>query len=785
MALKDLKSDLSKFRMPKKDPLESKERVDVNKKQNQTPLSSMVESAPKIPRSQTTTNKEGVDPRKFDNSPNFLGETDPSKMNNQSQFLGETTPNKADNQSQFLGETTPNKADNQSQFLGETTPKPMSLEERYLGQTTPTTSEPTSQFLGETTPTPSDRSSNFLGETTPTKMVQGDKDKGETTPTTFNFNPNHSDRATTPTDVNYFQDIHSKGFTSIFGGVESTKFIGVNPDQTQFDGIVPITGKFVSNEYKVSTQNDSGIGKEYTDKVLKTTYNKFNLKEDSHNSSIFKQPFILSGIQREKGEPQTLGFGSFSFIRGGAVTATQRATLDVVRLSQFLLTPRGITWTAKQVGLQRSQKFGKVFTPANTLTAAGGQNRGLRPDRSGILGLDVTGKYKIPLISGYYDKLSDIYKTDLFSPTTFVGSPFISQTDTRGGFDSVYGIGVTTTTRYENTIDNSSQKSGNDTADYTQTYEPLGLKAQTLGTFDTYKDDLPVAGTDEYTDFGLTSQPNETGGGVNLKTDTDTIKKYETVAYGKLPDRVPNSPTIDFRSLLDGKQKDIAKSDDYSEYNINKRVNFPTPGKISETENRTEWWRTEEHEGNSDRYDKVTASPIGSGELNDLVHFWITNENGGDRIQFRGTVSGISDTFSPSWDSIQYNGRADQAYKYSTFDRSVSFNFQAYATSRIEMKPLWNKLQRLSTMTMPKYSGKNGYEGILVRFRLGNLYYNKLAFIESLTYTISDELPWEISMLGSNEPIGEIPMGADVAIGFKILDDRRPQYRQKVYDWNF
>ena len=755
MALKDLKSDLSKFRMPKKDPLESKERVDVNKKQNQTPLSSMVESAPKIPRSQTTTNKEGVDPRKFDNSPNFLGETDPSKMNNQSQFLGETTP------------------------------KPMSLEERYLGQTTPTTSEPTSQFLGETTPTPSDRSSNFLGETTPTKMAQGDKDKGETTPTTFNFNPNHSDRATTPTDVNYFTDIHSKGFTSIFGGVESTKFIGVNPDQTQFDGIVPITGKFVSNEYKVSTQNDSGIGKEYTDKVLKTTYNKFNLKEDSHNSSIFKQPFILSGIQREKGEPQTLGFGSFSFIRGGAVTATQRATLDVVRLSQFLLTPRGITWTAKQVGLQRSQKFGKVFTPANTLTAAGGQNRGLRPDRSGILGLDVSGKYKIPLISGYYDKLSDIYKTDLFSPTTFVGSPFISQTDTRGGFDSVYGIGVTTTTRYENTIDNSSQKSGNDTADYTQTYEPLGLKAQTLGTFDTYKDDLPVAGTDEYTDFGLTSQPNETGGGVNLKTDTDTIKKYETVAYGKLPDRVPNSPTIDFRSLLDGKQKDIAKSDDYSQYNINKRVNFPTPGKISETENRTEWWRTEEHEGNSDRYDKVTASPIGSGELNDLVHFWVTNENGGDRIQFRGTVSGISDTFSPSWDSIQYNGRADQAYKYSTFDRSVSFNFQAYATSRIEMKPLWNKLQRLSTMTMPKYSGKNGYEGILVRFRLGSLYYNKLAFIESLTYTISDELPWEISMLGSNEPIGEIPMGADVAIGFKILDDRRPQYRQKVYDWNF
>ena len=127
MALKDLKSDLSKFRIPKKDPLENKKIDEVNKKTNQTPLSSMVDSAPKIPRSQTTTNKEGVEPRKFDNS------------------------------SQFLGETTPTPSNNSEQFLGETTPKPMSLEERYLGQTTPTPSNNSEQFLGETTPSKMDR----------------------------------------------------------------------------------------------------------------------------------------------------------------------------------------------------------------------------------------------------------------------------------------------------------------------------------------------------------------------------------------------------------------------------------------------------------------------------------------------------------------------------------------------------------------------------------------------------------------------------------------------------
>ena len=43
MALKDMKSDLSKFRISKNTPLESKERVEVNKNLNKTPLSSMTE----------------------------------------------------------------------------------------------------------------------------------------------------------------------------------------------------------------------------------------------------------------------------------------------------------------------------------------------------------------------------------------------------------------------------------------------------------------------------------------------------------------------------------------------------------------------------------------------------------------------------------------------------------------------------------------------------------------------------------------------------------------------
>ena len=48
---------------------------------------------------------------------------------------------------------------------------------------------------------------------------------------------------------------------------------------------------------------------------------------------------------------------------------------------------------------------------------------------------------------------------------------------------------------------------------------------------------------------------------------------------------------------------------------------------------------------------------------------------------------------------------------------------------------------------------------------------------------MSDQTPWEISLLGSETPLGELPMGVDITIGLKILGSNRPQLASKVYDW--
>ncbi len=1009
MALKDMKSDLSKFRMPKKEPLQSKERVDVNKNLNKTPLSSMAESAPKIPRSTTTVNKEGVnpqkvnqsekfkgetspqpmdnsekflgetttkpmsleerylgqtDPTKANNSEQFLGETTPKSMNNQSQFLGETTPKQANNKIQFLGETTPKQADNESKFLGETTPNESDRSSKFLGETTPTEANNQSQFLGETTPTEMNNQSNFLGETTPNESDRSSKFLGETTPNEMNnqsqflgeTTPLSSDRSskflgettptpmnipngenelgeTTPTDfsfkkklenegkdfkeVNYFQDIHSKGFTSRFGGVEASKFVGVNPNNTVFDSTNSLysnpnnflhKGKFTLGSTYSKSFNDVaglnsgeegfGLGKGHAQRkspsFLDEMYSKFNLKDDSFNRGLglFRQPFILRGIQRRKvskGEPQVWGLGGFNYdegaIRGGIVTSTVRALIDVARIGSWFASVPGILWGAKQFGMQRQQQFGKVWTPVNMLAAIGGQHIGLKPMRAGLIPLDdPTTKYgtilkgyevaenagflakKAATILAQYDTLDIVYGKTVKGFNFKNGIGHTWKSDKQGGFNSLYGINITGPSehrRYVNTFANQSKDNADEKAKYKQKFNPLTatMKTGDVSLRDTYvqegstfepgetpigKDIVEeigsvdkVSGTDylkrryfdsneqenpddfagrkydnevpyrftqttpsegtvddfaKETDLGLNANNlpasflnnkirTEDGDPHNLEkkgSDTElTIRDYETIAYGNIPKRGTNDGLIDFRSLLTGNEKKRSEISNYKENRLEVKSGFNTPGLVGA--DRTDYTK------DTTRFDAVQAlRPVATkAELkNDLVKFYlqpISKKDTGDEFyQFRGTVNGITETFSPSWDSLKFSGRADQGYKYSSFERSVSFNFKMWATSRTEMKPMYEKLEALSTFTMPLYRGSKAYQGILVKMTLGDLYVDKLTFIESLSYSFPDEAPWDVNLDGSD--LGVRPMGIDISIGFKILDDVRPEYKAQVYD---
>src|SRR5210317_784840 len=798
----------------------------------------------------------------------FKGETEPTDKDSTGQFLGETTPTEVEQGDKFKGEVNPTVMSLGDKFKGETTPDrfPYILRQENEGK------DPTNfpYIFRQENEGKDPGKVNYIedlhanGFTSNMYPIGGPKKSSQF----IGVDPSQTqfDGATSLYGklglTNFIVDDDATGFTKDMFPIGSSKkpsqFTGVDSAGTVFDeksseysntkslynglSYRPGYGKFkfdkeTGNVQRYSESNKYLIDNELTrlgisqlqemrssPSFLDEMYHKFNLRDDAFNlgTAAFAHPLILRGIQRkkiDKGEPQKWGFGfpiDDGLVRGGIVTALDRAVVDAVRLGKWMVSVQGLLWGIKQLGLQQStanvesitgKRKTKIWTPINTLATTLGGFAGLHPNRHGITPFDsnegtysevldekrnahtddkklANGPKSNRLVNRWNKEFEQLPNGDVKDKGD--GSKLLDKLKNAfsGGPNSLYGLGdFAPNQSTENTIPDAQLGELGRTYNQKKQYNPTAAGPNPSGK----KGD---AFEPNNTELGLNAN-NLPGSFLNntIKTDTEShpieknytagevIKNYETIAYGNIPTREAGNPSIiDFRSLLtDGGAERLRADNEFTDYpnkHIHTRVGFATYEPGRDLTNHSEGITA----------DPITSAPVGSNDVNDLVHFWVTEEGGGNRCQFRGTITGLTDTFSPSWDSVKYAGRADQGYKYGTFERSVSFNFQAYATSRADMIPMWKKLQMLSTMTMPEYVSQ-GYNGTLVRFKLGSLYNDKLSFIDSLTYTISDDVPWDINIDGL---LGEVPMGIDVAIGFKVLDDTRPEYTAAgtaIYDW--
>jgi len=153
-----------------------------------------------------------------------------------------------------------------------------------------------------------------------------------------------------------------------------------------------------------------------------------------------------------------------------------------------------------------------------------------------------------------------------------------------------------------------------------------------------------------------------------------------------------------------------------------------------------------------------------------------------DIFTFRAALTGLTDSFSPGWQPIDYVGRADKSYLYSSFERSVDLQFRVYATSRDELKPMWRKLNYLATYTMPEYDNNYiTYRGKYLRLTVGDLFIQQPVLISNLFYTLVDnDTTWEINL--EEDPTNkQVPMRVDVNMSLRMLTDYLPQYMGQAY----
>ena len=152
---------------------------------------------------------------------------------------------------------------------------------------------------------------------------------------------------------------------------------------------------------------------------------------------------------------------------------------------------------------------------------------------------------------------------------------------------------------------------------------------------------------------------------------------------------------------------------------------------------------------------------------------------GGKTVQFRTTISGLSETLSPSWDSNKFVGNPFSYHTYSGIERSISFNFKVFSLNLDEHKIAWDKLNFLTGLVYPQgYYTNSSVKPPFIQFTLGDLYKNKYSFIDSLSYTFDDSTPWEI-----DEKNFRLPMVIDVSTTIKFLESRGNTSGKKFYSF--
>ena len=163
---------------------------------------------------------------------------------------------------------------------------------------------------------------------------------------------------------------------------------------------------------------------------------------------------------------------------------------------------------------------------------------------------------------------------------------------------------------------------------------------------------------------------------------------------------------------------------------------------------------------NGDSINKTMISPL----TRDLIPVWMSSVNGGGSVQFRAVLTGFSETVSPSWDSSKFVGNPFPFWTYTGVERSASFTLKLYCQNEEELAMMWEKINFLTQKAYPTIVSKM-VEAPFVNLTLGNIYHDTTGFINSLSYTVEDDVTWETQISGLF-----LPKIVNVQIEFKLVE---------------
>ncbi len=169
----------------------------------------------------------------------------------------------------------------------------------------------------------------------------------------------------------------------------------------------------------------------------------------------------------------------------------------------------------------------------------------------------------------------------------------------------------------------------------------------------------------------------------------------------------------------------------------------------------------------------------------DLIKFKFTPlrvDDSMDKVEpiiFRAYINNLTDSFQPSWDENQDQGRADAKIMLSGWSRNISVDFMVALHSKAEIANVWKKLDEFAKLTYPIYpDGGSGFTGTYVNVTIGDLYVNEPMYVTDLSYDWDNETPWNL------EAGKQVPYYTNVSMQLGYIGRQRPSYEGAAFTLN-
>jgi hypothetical protein len=452
-------------------------------------------------------------------------------------------------------------------------------------------------------------------------------------------------------------------------------------------------------------------------------------------------------------------------IRGGATNVILAVKQDENRIGNFLQSDKGRLWTAKQLGLQRSNplleylvnknapgtskttaeilqstRLYNVASPINLVASIGGNAFGLHFDRHGLIPVNTYNYEKIATENNQKQGA----QIDLNSPNKNTNRLVSYLAKILPNYDD----GASTIMQSYSSGPNS----------------PYGLGITRIST-------VPAIRTNYINSYPVSGSSLET---LQLATPIANSPLKDTITNVQLA----NSP-LPYNNLIAAYDTDIE-----SRIGVSTKKTFDSINMINITDS-VKFYNNSSAQKFSSEIIQNTSGKYGRDIIKFRIEFLdndtpATSEGINTQVlAFRAYLDDFSDGMTAKWDPYRYMGRGEEFYVYNGFTRDISVSFTMYAHSPAEMKPLYSKLNYLMSTFAPDYTSSGKMRGNIGYLTVGDYIYRQPGVFTDIKLSGLLDTHWEIALNepenGSDKDQYEVPKLIKVGLSFKPIHTFLPR----------